>query len=78
LPEIGTKYVVQALDRLKLGRNVMLVSRQPLERLKLSARNIKQVKATTVQSLNAYQLLQHHRVVLEKAAVEAVEEVFAR
>jgi len=72
----NTKQLVGALDRLNLGRNVMFITREPVETLKLSARNIKDVHATTTQSLDAYSLLRYHRVVLDKNAVEAVEGVF--
>ncbi|AEJ38526.1 50S ribosomal protein L4 [Sulfobacillus acidophilus TPY] len=76
LDQANTKQLVGALDRLNLGRNVMFITREPIETLKLSARNIKDIHATTTQSLDAYSLLRYHRVVLDKNAVEAVEGVF--
>jgi len=74
--EIRTRVMVEVLDRLNLGRNVLFVTAAPEDSLKLSLRNLKDVTATTAQSLDAYHLLKYHRLVLDKSAVEAVEGVF--
>jgi large subunit ribosomal protein L4 len=76
LNEAKTKRMLEALDRLNLGRNVLFVTAEPHEMLKLSVRNFKDVHATTAGSLNAYNLLKYHRLVLDRSAVEAVEGVF--
>lgn len=76
LPEAKTRAVLEAMDRLQLGRNVLFITAQPEEMLKLSVRNFKDVHATTAGSLNAYNLLKYHRLVLDRGAVEAVEGVF--
>ncbi|MCL6562253.1 MAG: 50S ribosomal protein L4 [Firmicutes bacterium] len=78
LPEIKTKQVVQFLNRLGLGDNVLIVTRQPETNLKLSARNLPEVKTTTTDSLNAYYLLKYHQILLDRDAVEAIEGVFGR
>lgn len=76
LDQVKTRLLAEALDKLNLGRNVLLVTAQPEETVKLSARNFKDVRATTAQSLDAYHLLKYHRLVLDRSAVEAVEGVF--
>ncbi|NMP22019.1 50S ribosomal protein L4 [Sulfobacillus harzensis] len=76
LDQVKTRLLAQALDKLNLGRNVLLITAEPEETIKLSARNFKDVRATTAQSLDAYNLLKYHRLVLDRSAVEAVEGVF--
>ena len=76
LSEVKTRLMVETLDRLKLGRNVLFVTAHPQESLKMSVKNIKDVHATTAESLNAYSLLKYHRLVMDRSAVEAVEGVF--
>lgn len=76
LSEVKTRLLVEALDRLQVGRNVLFITAEPEASLKLSARNFKEVHATTAQSLDAYSLLKYHRLVLDRSAVEAVEGVF--
>ena len=71
-----TKDFLAALDRLNLGRNVLLVTATPDNVVKQSSRNVKEVKATTTDSLNVYNLLRYHRLVLDRQAVAAIEEVF--
>lgn len=77
LSDAKTKALVQTLDRLSLGRNVLFITQKPEDNLKLAVRNLKDVRATTADSLNAYSLLKYHRLVLDRAAVEAVEGAFA-
>lgn len=76
LAEAKTRVMQDALDRLNLGRNVLFITAQPEDTLKLSVRNFKGVHATTAGSLDAYSLLKYHRLVFERDAVEAVEGVF--
>lgn len=78
LPEARTRHLVSALDRLNAGRNVLIVTARPEETLKLSARNLKDVKTTTADSLNVYNLLRYHRLLMDRGAVAAVEGVFGR
>lgn len=78
LPEVKTRQVVDLVQKLDLGTNVLFVTAVPESTLKLSARNFKDIKATTAQSLNVYSLLKYHRVVFDQSAVKAVEEVFGR
>jgi large subunit ribosomal protein L4 len=77
-PEIKTKQVAETLEKLKLEPNALLVSRGANENLKLSARNLPKVETASTEQLNAYTLLKHQHVVLDKEAVRAIEEVFGR
>lgn len=77
LDQVKTRILLEALDRLNAGRNVLLVTAEPEDSIKLSARNFKDVRATTAQSLDAYSLLKYHRLVLDRSAVAAVEGVFS-
>jgi large subunit ribosomal protein L4 len=43
----------------------------------LSARNIANVKTAAVNTINVYDILKYNTVVATKAAVEAIEEVYA-
>ncbi|MCY0879400.1 MAG: 50S ribosomal protein L4 [Firmicutes bacterium] len=76
LPEAKTRVFKSVLDRLNLGYNVLVVSANPIESLKRSARNFKDVRTTTAQSLDVYNLLKYHKLVLDREAVAAVEGVF--
>lgn len=78
LPDIKTRQVVQLLDRLEVGQNVLLITAEPEERLKLSARNLPDVRTTTSQSLNAYNLIKYHHIVLDRSAVQSIEGVFGQ
>lgn len=78
LPEAKTKQVVELVSKLDLGTNVLFVTATPEANLKLSTRNFQDIKATTAQSLNVYNLLKYHRLVFDQSAVQAVEEVFGR
>ena len=42
-----------------------------------SARNIKGVKTTLVNTLNVYDILNHEKFIITKDAVKKVEEVYA-
>ncbi|MCY0880719.1 MAG: 50S ribosomal protein L4, partial [Firmicutes bacterium] len=76
LPMIKTRQIIDFQKRLGLDKNAMLVSAVPNENLKMSARNVSTLRTTTSQSLSVYELLKYSRVVLDQAAVRAVEEVF--
>lgn len=76
LPAIKTKQVAEALKKLEVGDNVLFVYQGRSENFKLSARNLPRVETATANRLNAYVLLKHVNVVLERGAVDAIEEVF--
>ncbi len=77
-PQVKTRQVADTLRNLNLEPNALLISRGANETLKLSARNLPRVETASTEALNAYTLLKHQYVVLDKDAVAAIEEVFGR
>ncbi|MCY0900030.1 MAG: 50S ribosomal protein L4 [Firmicutes bacterium] len=74
--EPKTRVLKEILDRFNLGYNVLFVTATPIDTLKRSARNFQDVRTITAQSLDVYNLLKYHRLVLDRDAVRAVEGVF--
>jgi large subunit ribosomal protein L4 len=71
-----TKDLVSQLDKLELG-NVLFVDGAELDpEFKNAARNIPNVDVLPVQGINVYDILRRHKLVLTKAAVEALEARF--
>ena len=77
-PQVKTRQVADTLRNLNLEPNALLISRGANENLKLSARNLPRVETASTEALNAYTLLKHQYIVLDKDAVAAIEEVFGR
>ncbi len=73
-----TSGMLEMLNNLGTGMNVLLVSGSPVVNAKLGSRNLKSTEITTAHSLSAYTLLKHAQVVLDEDAVRMVEEVFGR
>ncbi len=78
MPSPKTSGMIEMLNNLGTGLNVLLVSGTPIANAKLGSRNLKSAEMTTAQSLNAYSLLKYAQVVLDQDAVRMVEEVFGR
>ncbi|MFW5980748.1 MAG: 50S ribosomal protein L4 [Halanaerobiaceae bacterium] len=78
LPEIGTKQVVELLDKLELDENkVLILLPEKDEKVYLSARNIPEVNTLVLDALNAYDLLNNDIIVMSEKALRAVEEVLS-
>ena len=71
-----TKEMVKVLVNLKLT-NALIVLPENDDTVIRAARNIPGVASTTVGTLNTYEVLKYNAVVITKAAVEKVEEVYA-
>ena len=71
-----TKEMVKVLAHLKLT-NALIVLPENDDTVIRAARNIPGVASTTVGTLNTYEVLKYNAVVITKAAVEKVEEVYA-
>lgn len=69
-----TKSAVKVLDKLKSGRK-LLVAATKEEKVVRSARNIADAKLTTAAYLNVYDILSSDLVVIEKAAVEQIDQM---
>ena len=75
--EIKTKEVVSVLSALETGKKVLIVLPEKNETVYRSARNIKGVKTTLVNTLNVYDILNCDSLVVLKDAVAKIEEVYA-
>ena len=78
LDEIKTKRVVSLLDKLELsGQKVMLITAERNENVYKSARNIPGVSVTFGTILNPYDILGVNVLLIDQAALNTMEEVFA-
>lgn len=71
-----TKEMVKVMNNLKLN-NALIVTPENDETVIRASGNIPGVATTTVGTLNTYDILKYDTVVITKAAVEKVEEVYA-
>ncbi len=71
-----TKEMVKVLANLKL-ENALIVLPENDETIIRAARNIPGIASTTVGTLNTYEVLKYNAVIITKAAVAKVEEVYA-
>ena len=74
--EIKTKSMQKVLDALKLNKALVVIDGSN-DNVVLSARNIADVKTTPVNTLNVYDILKYDPVVVTKAGVASIEEVYA-
>lgn len=72
-----TKQVVSLLENLKVDSKTLIVLADNNENIVKSARNIKGVKATFVNTLNVYDILNYDKFIITRDAVKKVEEVYA-
>jgi large subunit ribosomal protein L4 len=73
LKEIKTKKLAQVLDKLKVADGALIVDGKENEKLRLSARNLRNHSVLPPEGVNLYDLLRHEHVVLTQSAVEALE-----
>ena len=76
LPEIKTKSMQTVCDSLKLSK-AFIVMDSGSENVVLSARNIQGIKTAGVNTINVYDILHHDRLVVTKAAIQKIQEVYA-
>ena len=74
--EIKTKNFQNALNNLNVSK-ALVVLEEGNTNAELSARNIPDVKTARTNTINVYDILKYNTVVATKAAVEAIEEVYA-
>jgi len=74
LEEFKTRRVAEILAALDLAsESVLIVIAETDEKLEVSARNLPRVGVIRVEGLNVYDVLRHTRLVLTRAAVEALD-----
>ena len=76
LDEIKTKKFVEVMNNLKV-ENALVVLEEENKNVVLSGRNIPSVKVTATNEINTYDVLKYTTLVVTKAAVEKLEEVYA-
>ena len=76
LDEIKTKKFVEVMNNLKV-ENALVVLEGENKNVVLSGRNIPSVKVTANNEINTYDVLKYTTLVVTKAAVEKLEEVYA-
>jgi len=76
LPEIKTRAMVDVCKNLELGK-ALIVMTGSNKNVMLSARNLQKIKTAGVNTINVYDILNHESLVVTKAAVEQIQEVYA-
>ena len=76
LPEMKTKEMVKVLNNLNVNKSLVVLE-DTNEKAVVAARNIPTVKTASVSTINVYDILKYDSVVVTKAAVEKIEEVYA-
>ena len=76
LDEIKTKKFVEVMNNLKV-ENALVVLEGENKNVVLSGRNIPSVKVTATNEINTYDVHKYTTLVVTKAAVEKLEEVYA-
>ena len=76
LDEIKTKKFVEVMNNLKASKALVVLEGEN-KNVVLSGRNIPTVKVTATNEINTYDVLKYERLVVTKATVEKLEEVYA-
>ena len=76
LDAIKTKDFVKVMNNLNVSKALVVMNDSDINVVK-SAANVPGVKTTMTNTLNVYDILKYDTVVTTKAAVEAIEEVYA-
>jgi large subunit ribosomal protein L4 len=71
-----TKKMAALLDKLKVSGGALIVGDQPDMNLIKAARNLPKVKTILARQLNSLDILTYNYLVMSKAALQQVEEVF--
>ena len=76
MDEIKTKKFAESLDKLKVAK-ALVVLNEKNENVINSAKNIPTVKTALTNTINVYDIMKYDTVVIDKAAVATIEEVYA-
>ena len=74
--EIKTKKFVEVLNNLKVNKALVIIGENDANVVK-SAKNVANVKTALTNTINVFDILKYDNVVITKAAVEKIEEVYA-
>ena len=75
--EAKTKAMVKVLANLKVEGKAYIVNEEPTVNVERAAANIPGVKTGLVNTLNVVDILNHDKLILTKAALKKLEEVYA-
>ncbi|MDE6313595.1 MAG: 50S ribosomal protein L4 [Lachnospiraceae bacterium] len=76
LDEVKTKKFAAVLKNLNVNKALVVLNDNDTNVI-LSARNIPDVKTALTNTINVYDILKYNTVIVTKAAVETIEEVYA-
>lgn len=76
MDEIKTKTFANALNNLKVSKALVVLNEND-EKVIKSANNLPFVKTALTNTINVYDILKYDTVVIDKAAVTTIEEVYA-
>jgi large subunit ribosomal protein L4 len=77
IAEPKTKLLAQALAQLGLSRPTLIVIGEEGAALERAARNLPQVKLVTPETLNVYDVLRYHAIVIPERVLPRVQEVWS-
>ena len=78
MSEPKTKTFKTFMDKIGADKKAVVITNEVDKNVVLSARNIPGVVTTPASILSAYDLLNADKLVVDKAALEKIEEVYAR
>ncbi|MCR5267566.1 MAG: 50S ribosomal protein L4 [Lachnospiraceae bacterium] len=76
LDEIKTKNMANVLNNLKVEKAIVIIDGED-KNVVMSAKNIPNVITASAEALNVYDIMKYNTVVVTKAAVAKIEEVYA-
>ena len=76
LDEIKTKKFAEVMKNLKVDKALVVINEND-EKIVMSAKNIPSIKVSQIETINVDDILRYSNVVLTKAAVAIIEEVYA-
>ncbi len=76
MDEVKTKTFANTLTNLKVNKALVILNEND-SNVVLSARNIPSVKTALTNTINVYDIMKYDTVVIDKAAVATIEEVYA-
>ncbi len=74
--DIKTKNMAKVLENVKAENALVVIDEKNLN-VQLSARNLKDAKTCIVNTINTYNILKYNKLVITKAAVKKLEEVYS-
>ena len=74
--EIKTKKFVEVMNNLKVNKALVVLD-EACDKAVLSARNVADVKTALTNTINVFDILKYNTVIVTKAAVATIEEVYA-